>query len=379
VQKEHRRRDKKKRTFRPILTGVILTFLFLALTLIMIPDPETGGTMAERLYSSIRLILDREAHLDEFPIDTYPDSRFAFHRGGVAVAGQTGFSLYNASGSRVYTQAGLFQELNLQPAGAYLLVFDRGGTMLTLLHGAREVYVGDWDEPIQTAKAGERGHLLILSRRRLALLSPQQILRYSYHMPRSEPIDAALSPSGDRIALATAQQDGMVLSSSVLLIDPAQEEPIAVVVLGDTVPLAVMGAPGGGFCILTEDSAWFLTRDGAVQSVYPYEGRHLIACTRFGDRGVLLCFSHSAAGRIEIGLLTLDGRYAPLLLSDEDILGLQAAGDRFLVRFPGRSEVYDAVGRQLARYPETEGARAVHLGDDGSLLAVFATTAVRIG
>jgi len=372
-----RMRDAK-RPFRPVLTGAVLTVLFLVLTLVMIPDPETGGTLAERLYNNFLLMLDRDERLASFSVDTYPDSRFAFHRGGVAVAGQTGFSLHNSSGSRVYTRSGMFQELNLQTAGPYLLAFDRDGTALTLLHGTREVYAGDWDEPIQTAKAGERGHLLVLSRNKLSLLSPRQVLLYAYHMPRSEPIDAAASPGGDRIALAAVAQDGMVLAASVLILDPAKVDPVATVPLGDTVPLAVVNAPGGGFLILTEDAAWHIGRDGAILSTYRYEGRHLIAFARFGDRGFLLSFNHSAASRIETGLLTPDGRYAPLLLSDEDILGLQAAGDRFLVRYPGRSEVYDAQGRQLGRYFETEGARAVHLDGDGSLLAVFATTAVRI-
>ena len=308
-------------------------------------------------------------------------SAFGLLGGDLLVCSGTEIRLYSDSG-QVYVDRTVSMEAPVvSTAGNAALVYDVGGTALFVYRDREEVFSLALQEGQQllSAALNQQGRLVVVSHesghRALVTVydgdfSPQLRLNLSTRFV----MDAALSPSGDAVALASMGLDGEAFETRIehyKLNRTAEEtDPDWTCSLGNDVALALRW-DGGGIWALGETGLTVLSPAGEITGYADYGGLYLKDFSLEGDGTAALLLGRYRAGTSsQLWVVSPDGTTRAALPVEEQVLSLSAAGRYVGLLTADRLDIYDQDLEPYSALEGTQGAQKVLQQSNGSAMLI---------
>lgn len=313
-------------------------------------------------------------------------SAFGLLGGDLLVCSGTEIRLYSDSGQVYVDQAVSMEAPVVSTAGNAALVYDVGGTALFVYRDRAEVFSLSLDagQQLLAASLNQQGRLVVVSHesghRALVTVyggdfSPQMRLNLSTRFI----MDAALSPQGDAVVLASMGLEGEAFETRIeyYRLDRREEEtaPDWTCSLGNDVALALQWN-GSGIWALGETSLSVLSPDGEAVGSADYGGLYLKDFSLEGDgTAVLLLGRYRAGTSARLEVISPDGTVRASLPVEEQILSLSAAGRYVGLLTADRLDVYDQDLAPYSTLEGTQGAQKVLQQSDGSAMLIAGAAA----
>ena len=313
-------------------------------------------------------------------------SAFGLLGGDLLVCSGTEIRLYSDSGQVYVDRAVSMEAPVVSTAGNAALVYDVGGTALFVYRDREEVFslTLEKGQQLLSAALNQQGRLVVVSResghRALVTVydgafSPQLRLNLSTRFV----MDAALSPSGDAVALASMGLDGDAFETRIehYKLDRTEEEadPDWTCSLGNDVALALRW-DGSGIWSLGETGLTILSPSGEAAGSVSYGGLYLKDFSLEGDGTAALLLGRYRAGTSsQLWVVSPDGTTRAALPVEEQVLSLSAAGRYVGLLTADRLDVYDQDLEPYSTLEGTQGARKVLQQSNGSAMLIAGAAA----
>ena len=308
-------------------------------------------------------------------------SAFGLLAGDLLVCSGTEVRLYSDSGQVYVDQAVSMEAPVVSTAGNAALVYDVGGTALFVYRDREEVFSLALEEGQQllSAALNPQGKLVVVSHesghRALVTVydgdfAPQLRLNLSTRFV----MDAALSPDGTAVALASMGLDGEAFETRIehYELDRTAEEtePDWTCSLGNDTALALRW-DSSGIWVLGETGLSILSPSGEVTGYAGYGGLYLKDFSLTGDGTAALLLGRYRAGTdSQLWTVSPDGTTRAALPVEEQVLSLSAAGRYVGLLTADRLDVYDQNLEPYSTLEGTQGAQKVLQQADGSAMLI---------
>ena len=308
-------------------------------------------------------------------------SAFGLLAGDLLVCSGTEVRLYSDSGQVYVDRAVSMEAPVVSTAGNAALVYDVGGTALFVYRDREEVFSLALEEGQQllSAALNPQGRLVVVSHesghRALVTVyggdfAPQLRLNLSTRFV----MDAALSPDGTAVALASMGLDGEAFETRIehYALDRTAEEtePDWTCSLGNDTALALRW-DSSGIWVLGETGLSILSPAGKVTGYAGYGGLYLKDFSLAGDGTAALLLGRYRAGTdSQLWTVSPDGTTRAALPVEEQVLSLSAAGRYVGLLTADRLDVYDQDLEPYSTLEGTQGAQKVLQQADGSAMLI---------
>ena len=308
-------------------------------------------------------------------------SAFGLLAGDLLVCSGTEVRLYSDSGQVYVDRAVSMEAPVVSTAGNAALVYDVGGTALFVYRDREEVFSLALEEGQQllSAALNPQGRLVVVSHesghRALVTVydgdfAPQLRLNLSTRFV----MDAALSPDGTAVALASMGLDGEAFETRIehYELDRTAEEtePDWTCSLGNDTALALRW-DSGGIWVLGETGLSILSPAGEAAGYAGYGGLYLKDFSLAGDGTAALLLGRYRAGTdSQLWTVSPDGATRAALPVEEQVLSLSAAGRYVGLLTADRLDVYDQDLEPYSTLEGTQGAQKVLQQADGSAMLI---------
>ena len=308
-------------------------------------------------------------------------SAFGLLAGDLLVCSGTEVRLYSDSGQVYVDRAVSMEAPVVSTAGNAALVYDVGGTALFVYRDREEVFSLALEEGQQllSAALNPQGRLVVVSHesghRALVTVydgdfAPQLRLNLSTRFV----MDAALSPDGTAVALASMGLDGEAFETRIehYELDRTAEEtePDWTCSLGNDTALALRW-DSGGIWVLGETGLSILSPAGEAAGYAGYGGLYLKDFSLAGDGTAALLLGRYRAGTdSQLWTVSPDGTTRAALPVEEQVLSLSAAGRYVGLLTADRLDVYDQDLEPYSTLEGTQGAQKVLQQADGSAMLI---------
>ena len=308
-------------------------------------------------------------------------SAFGLLAGDLLVCSGTEVRLYSDSGQVYVDQAVSMEAPVVSTAGNAALVYDVGGTALFVYRDREEVFSLALEEGQQllSAALNPQGRLVVVSHesghRALVTVydgdfAPQLRLNLSTRFV----MDAALSPDGTAVALASMGLDGEAFETRIehYELDRTAEEtePDWTCSLGNDTALALRW-DSSGIWVLGETGLSILSPAGEAAGYAGYGGLYLKDFSLAGDGTAALLLGRYRAGTdSQLWTVSPDGTTRAALPVEEQVLSLSAAGRYVGLLTADRLDVYDQDLEPYSTLEGTQGAQKVLQQADGSAMLI---------
>ena len=308
-------------------------------------------------------------------------SAFGLLAGDLLVCSGTEVRLYSDSGQVYVDQAVSMEAPVVSTAGNAALVYDVGGTALFVYRDREEVFSLALEEGQQllSAALNPQGRLVVVSHesghRALVTVydgdfAPQLRLNLSTRFV----MDAALSPDGTAVALASMGLDGEAFETRIehYELDRTAEEtePDWTCSLGNDTALALRW-DSSGIWVLGETGLSILSPAGEAAGYAGYGGLYLKDFSLTGDGTAALLLGRYRAGTdSQLWTVSPDGTTRAALPVEEQVLSLSAAGRYVGLLTADRLDVYDQDLEPYSTLEGTQGAQKVLQQADGSAMLI---------
>ena len=308
-------------------------------------------------------------------------SAFGLLAGDLLVCSGTEVRLYSDSGQVYVDQAVSMEAPVVSTAGNAALVYDVGGTALFVYRDREEVFSLALEEGQQllSAALNPQGRLVVVSHesghRALVTVydgdfAPQLRLNLSTRFV----MDAALSPDGTAVALASMGLDGEAFETRIehYELDRTAEEtePDWTCSLGNDTALALRW-DSSGIWVLGETGLSILSPAGEAAGYAGYGGLYLKDFSLTGDGTAALLLGRYRAGTdSQLWTVSPDGTSRAALPVEEQVLSLSAAGRYVGLLTADRLDVYDQDLEPYSTLEGTQGAQKVLQQADGSAMLI---------
>ena len=287
----------------------------------------------------------------------------------LAAASGNAVSLYDDEGTvRARCEISGRQELTLKSRGDFLLVYEIGGTELTLLDSNGQKRCTAAVGSIYDADLAGNGSFAVLSagdgcRAVLEVYSASGELRFRHSSATRNLCACAISPDGSYVSAVALGQEKLELSSSALLFATDSTEPVGELPLGAQLVYDLAFLEDDRLCAVGETSLAFFTAEGILLRKYPENEGDLCAYS-FGDgflAAVYDLYDQEACGLM---LLDTDGKNAGFCRVTAP-LSLHTCGSYTALLTADGLSIYD---RSLRTCAETErgGFLAAYARSDGT-------------
>lgn len=181
------------------------------------------------------------------------------------------------------------------------------------------------------------------------------------------------------VGIRLAQENGAFESSAVIF-DTTEEEPQAIVSLGDTYFLDLDFVTGDTLCAVGENSTHFFDLSGELLSVYDYSDTYLTHYDTRGDGFIALMTNKNRAGG-QFTLTTLDttGKLLESIQLSGTILDISAAGNYLAVLTTEQLVIYNARLKVCAQTEQTGANQVVAYANGTALLIADGTATLFAG
>ena len=287
----------------------------------------------------------------------------------LAAASGNAVSLYDDEGTvRARCEISGRQELTLKSRGDFLLVYEIGGTELTLLDSNGQKRCTAAVGSIYDADLAGNGSFAVLSagdgcRAVLEVYSASGELRFRHSSATRNLCACAISPDGSYVSAVALGQEKLELSSSALLFATDSTEPVGELPLGAQLVYDLAFLEDDRLCAIGETSLAFFTAEGILLRKYPENEGDLCAYS-FGDGFLAAVYDLYDQEGCGMMLLDTDGKNAGFCRVTAP-LSLNTCGSYTALLTADGLSIYD---RSLRTCAETErgGFLAAYARSDGT-------------
>ena len=287
----------------------------------------------------------------------------------LAAASGNAVSLYDDEGTvRARCEISGRQELTLKSRGDFLLVYEIGGTELTLLDSNGQKRCTAAVGSIYDADLAGNGSFAVLSagdgcRAVLEVYSASGELRFRHSSATRNLCACAISPDGSYVSAVALGQEKLELSSSALLFATDSTEPVGELPLGAQLVYDLAFLEDDRLCAVGETSLAFFTAEGILLRKYPENEGDLCAYS-FGDGFLAAVYDLYDQEGCGMMLLDTDGKNAGFCRVTAP-LSLHTCGSYTALLTADGLSIYD---RSLRTCAETErgGFLAAYARSDGT-------------
>ncbi len=234
---------------------------------------------------------------DSVSYSTDEEQSFTLYRKGLAVAGNTGVTIFSATGRQLVSHGIQYNDPVAVGSGKYLLVYERGGKQYSLYNANTQMHAGETEYPISGAAVSDSGMYALISSASDAnsavYLYNNRFALINIYKKGGNVLDAAISSDGRRIALLTVTPNEGGASTSVMIAEPGKGTAIAEKVIASSVGLRCHFTESGKLVALCTTGVAYLSNNGEVEFFYDFEGKIPATADLCAD-GVAICLKKSA-------------------------------------------------------------------------------------
>lgn len=228
---------------------------------------------------------------------TDEEQSFTLYRKGLAVAGNTGVTIFSATGRQLVSHSIQYNDPVAVGSGKYLLVYERGGKQYSLYNANTQMHSGETEYPISGAAVSDSGMYALISSANDAnsavYLYNNRFSLINIYKKGGNVLDVSISSDGKRIALLTATPDNGEVSTSVMLAEPGKGEAISEKTIGSTLGLQCRFTSSGKLAVLCTTGLAYFLGNGELEFFYDFEEK-IPATADLSDDGVAICLKKSA-------------------------------------------------------------------------------------
>lgn len=233
---------------------------------------------------------------DSLSYSTDEEQSFALYRKGLAVAGNTGVTIFSATGRQLVSHGIQYNDPVAVGSGKYLLVYERGGKQYSLYNANTQMHAGETEYPISGAAVSDSGMYALISSASDAnsavYLYNNRFALINIYKKGGNVLDVSISADGRRIALLTVTPRDGGVSTSVMLAQPGKGEAIAEQKIASSLGLQCHFTESGKLAALCTTGLAYLSNDGELEFFYDFEEKIPTTADLCAD-GVAICLKKS--------------------------------------------------------------------------------------
>ena len=233
---------------------------------------------------------------DSVSYSTDEEQSFTLYRKGLAVAGNTGVTIFSATGRQLVSHGIQYNAPVAVGSGKYLLVYERGGKQYSLYNANTQMHTGETEYPITGAAVSDSGMYALISSASDAnsavYLYNNRFALINIYKKGGNVLDAAISADGRRIALLTAVPSSGGVSTSVMLAEPGKGTAIAEKTIAPSVGLQCEFTESGKLMALCTTGVAYFSNNGEMEFFYDFEGK-IPTTAELSTNGAAICLKKS--------------------------------------------------------------------------------------
>ncbi len=229
---------------------------------------------------------------DSVSYATDEEQSFTIYRKGLAVAGNTGVTIFSATGRQLVSHGIQYNDPVAVGSGKYLLVYERGGKQYSLYNANTQMHAGETDYPISGAAVSDSGMYALISSASDAnsavYLYNNRFALINIYKKGGNVLDVSISPDGSRIALLTVSPNKGGVSTSLMLAEPGKGSAIAERVISSSIGMKCHFTDSGKIVALCTTGIAYLSANGELEFFHDFEGK-ILALTDVSQSGIAVC------------------------------------------------------------------------------------------
>ena len=190
---------------------------------------------------------------------------FATYRGGLAVAGESGLTVFSATGRQTLIQTLNMTAPQLLTSARCILVYELNGNDFALYNSFVRITAGSTEAPISCAAISDAGWFAIATQdasfASVAVYDKHSDLK-AEHFIKGYITGLSLNSEGDLLAILTTDATNGIYQSKISLYHPGTDTPVFQTILEDFFPLACDFADNGTLYLTATDRMLIMDRKG---------------------------------------------------------------------------------------------------------------------
>jgi hypothetical protein len=286
----------------------------------LVKDINTAADIAEIGYTSILFETDSE--------QTYTS-----YNGGVAVAGNTWVSFFNAAGKESLSVNVKYGNPRIIASDKYFMTYDFGSKEFSIYNSFSEIFSGNTEYEIRGAAISNTGSFAIITSSKeytsaVYFYNSSFKLKNGYYKDKYV-TDVDINAAGELIAVVSVDSDGESFSTELMICRIGEDKAIATINVEKALPLNVEFRSDGGINLICNNGIYSFNDRGKAISSYLFGDSTIITAdsNEFGSVAVL----SSPDSVIEyVNKIVLFDRKGKLLYNDvieEDIISVHLIDD----------------------------------------------------
>lgn len=298
------------------------------------------------LFKDIHAAVDSEdVSFHSLVYDADEAQTFATYRGGLAVAGESGLTVFTATGRQTLTQSLGMSAPQLLSSDRCILVYDQGGTEFALYNSFARIHHGKTSNIYSCAALSDSGWFALAEQAgNSALISvyDKNSFLKAEHFKNGYVSSVALNRDGSLLAIAMIDAADGAYQTSLSLYQPGTDRLVQEWVFSDFFPLECSFADSETVFLSGAKRALVLNRDGEISIDLSFDTP---ICRTF----------HSEMG---FALLS-DGGELSIYDKNGELIGIRQDAENIRSVLVGEETVYMMTGDTLMAYQIATGESAV--------------------
>lgn len=293
--------------------GILQVILYLSLFAFVVLSFLTNTNLItyQNFYHFFQDLNASAERVDIFSHDSvsYPtndEQSFTLYRKGLAVAGNTGVTIFSATGRQLVSHGIQYNDPVAVGSGKYLLVYERGGKQYSLYNANTQMHAGETEYPISGAAVSDSGMYALISSASDAnsavYLYNNRFALINIYKKGGNVLDVAISADGRRIALLTVTPNAGGVSTSVMLAEPGKGSAIAEKTIAASVGFQCHFTASGKLAVLCTTGLAYFSNNGEIEFFYDFEGKIPAIAELSGD-GAAICLKKSTISEKNIVII----------------------------------------------------------------------------
>jgi WD40 repeat protein len=304
---------------------------------------------------------------------------FADLDGSFVVASTVGIQMFNADGSKAYTEIYEMSNPAVTSSGALGAAYDLGGRVLKVFDAAGVLGAIKTDDDIISAALGGGGALALCTKASGGYKSYVYVYdsgaydkpHFTWKSGDGYVLSAALSPDGKSLDVLTLTPDG---SRIVFLSTDSTTEKGSCTLKGK-LAMDIRFTDSGHALAVCSDALVRVGADGKSQVFADYSDKYLANYSVGGKFAAIVLSDYMVGDQGSLVSVDLDGKTLGTLETHRKIVSLSAYGDYLAVLYGDGFAVYDKNLKECAQSSDSTGAVRTIMRADGTALMITSHSA----
>lgn len=245
------------------LFGVLAAFIILSM---LIRSDDITYENFFYLFKDIHAAVDsNDISFTSLVYDADETQDFATYRGGLAVAGESGLTVFTATGRQTLIQSLNMTTPRLLNSSRCILVYEQGGDEFALFNSFTRIHSGKANGELSCAAISDAGWFAVASQEGMSsvisVYDKHSNLKTEHHK-NGFTTALALNASGDALAIVTTDVTGGVYQTRLELYRPGTDEILCQWTWDEFFPIRCTFADDKTICLTSTNRTLVLTSDG---------------------------------------------------------------------------------------------------------------------